>query len=693
MTATHRPHRARAGAAIIALVAWSLIRLSLGFESAARAEPAVFAGMDPTVAPGDDFFAYANGGWLKAAEIPSDRASYGVGAMLAELTDKRNAELIQQVGDSHPRAGSETRKIADYYASFMDEAGIESRGVAPLKPELARIAAISSRKSLAAVLGATLRADVDILNATNLHTERLFGLWVSQDLDDPRHYSPFLVQGGLGLPDRDYYLDPSPRMAEIQAKYRAHIAAVLELAGVTDAEAKAARIFDLELAIARTHVSRADTEQVQAGDNHWTRADFRVRARGLDWDAYFGAAGLAGQRRLVVWQPAAVTGISALVAARPVEDWKDYLVFHAIERASPVLPKAFVDERFAFYGKVLSGAPALSARWKRGVALTNAALGDAVGKLYAARYFPPEAKARLQVTVQNLLAAYRHRIDALDWMAPATKARAQAKLAALRIGVGYPDRWRDYRGLRIVLGDAYGDWSRAGLFDYRQNLRKLARPVDRGEWVMTPQTVNAVNLPAMNALNFPAAYLQPPLFDPQSPPAMNYGAVGATIGHEISHSFDDQGALFDASGRLSNWWTKEDFAHFQASAAQLARQYDAYRPFPDLAVNGQQTLSENIADVAGLAAAFDAFKLSLDGKPAPVIAGFTGDQQFFIAFAQSWRSKVREAALRQQIHTDGHAPSEYRADTVRNIDGWYQAFSPTPGQRLYLAPADRVKMW
>ena len=686
MTAKSRRQRLRKGAVFAAL-------LVLTTSGSALAAPIPFDGMDASVAPGDDFFSYANGGWLKTAQIPPDRASYGAGAMLVELTDKRTAELIQEAIARHPPAGSETRKIADYYSSFMDQRAIEAKGAAPLKPELARIAAISDREALATALGETLRGDVDILNATNLHTERLFGLWVAKDLDDPQRYSPFLLQGGLCMPDRDYYQDPSPRMAAVRDKYRAHIVAILTLAGVADAEAKARRIYDLETAIAATHVSRADTEQVQAGDNHWTRADFLARAPGLDWDAYFAGAGLAKQQRFVVWQPTAVKGIAALVGVQPVEVWKDYLTYHAIDRAAPVLSKAFADERFDFYGRTLLGSPVLAERWKRGVALTNGALGDAVGKIYVQRYFPPAAKARMQVMVKNLLAAYRSRIDALEWMAPATKARAQAKLATLRIGVGFPDHWQDYAGLTIVRGDAYGNWSRAGLFDYRQKLRKLAGPVDRNEWVMTPQTVNAVNLPAVNALNFPAAILQPPFFDPKAPAASNYGAIGATIGHEISHSFDDQGALFDASGRLANWWTKDDFAHFQASAAQLAHQFDLYRPFPDLAVNGKQTLSENIADVAGLAAAYDAYRLSLGGKPAPTVVGFTSDQQFFIAFAQSWRAKFREAALRQQVLTDGHAPAEYRADTVRNIDAWYQAFAPTAGQKLYLAPSDRVRMW
>jgi len=651
------------------------------------------AGMDAAVAPGDDFFAYANGNWVKTTEIPADRARWGVGAIMADLTDRRTADLIRETAASAPPAGSPARKIADYYDAYMDEGAIEAAGGAPLAPTLARIAAIADKTALASALGGELRADVDILNATSLHTDRLFGLWVAQDLDDPTRYAPFLVQGGLGMPDRDYYLDPSARMQAIRTSYQAHIAKVLALAGVPDAPARASAIFDLERRIAATHVSRADTEDVRKGDNHWAAADFPIRAPGLDWRAYFAAAGLGRQGQFVVWQPSAVTGIAVLVGQAPLSTWKDYLIFHAIDRAAPVLPKAFVDENFDFYGRVLSGTPALSPRWRRAVDATNAALGEAVGRLYVERYFPPAAKAKIEDLAANLIAAFGRRIDALTWMAPETKIQAKAKLAALKVGVGYPDKWRDYSGLDVIRYDALGNLERAGLFEYHRNLAKLGAPVDRGEWVMTPQTVNAVNLPAMNALNFPAAILQSPDFDPAAPAAMNYGAIGATIGHEISHSFDDQGALFDATGRLRDWWTADDFAHFQASAAQLVREFDAYRPFPDLVVNGRQTLSENIADVAGLAVAYDAYVHSLNGQSAPVVDGFTGDQMFFLAFAQSWRSKSREAALRRQILTDGHAPAQYRADTARNIDTWYAAFGVKPGNALYLSPDDRVRMW
>jgi predicted metalloendopeptidase len=650
-------------------------------------------GLDRGVAPGTDFFAYANGAWLKATDIPSDRASWGAGAVVAELTDKRTVDLIQAAAAAGAPEGSDLRKIGAYYTSYMDEAGIEARGLKPLQPALDRIAAIGDVHQLSRALGATLRADVDALNATNFYTDNVLGLWVAQDLDDPTRYVPFLLQGGLDMPERAYYVDPSPRMAEVRAKCQAHIASVLGLAHVPDAAAKAARVFALETRIAEVHGTREDSVEVKKANNHWARKDFDGTAPGLDWSEYFAAAGLGAQPEFVVWQPKAVTGISALVASQPLETWKDYLAFHAIEHDAAVLPRAFGEESFAFHGTVIAGTPTRRDRWKRAVEATNGALGEAVGRLYVEKYFPPEAKARAEAMVRNLLAAFARRIDNLAWMAPATKATAKAKLAVLKIGVGYPNKWRDYSALQVVAGDAFGNAERAEMFEYRRNLAKLGQSVDRDEWVMTPQTVNAVNLPVMNAMNFPAAILQPPFFDPARPLAMDYGAIGAVIGHEVSHSFDDQGALFDATGRLQNWWTAQDLAHFETSGAKLVAQYDAYKPFPDLAVNGKLTLSENIADVAGLAAAYDAWRLSLGGQPAPVVGGLSGDQQFFLSFAQSWRGKTREPALRLQILGDGHAPDEYRADTVRNLDAWYDAFGVTPAQALYLAPGDRVRVW
>jgi putative endopeptidase len=651
------------------------------------------AAMDRSVAPGEDFFGYANGNWLKTTEIPPDRSAYSTASMLDELTLQRTAELIKEAAARQAPAGSEARKIGDYYSTYLDEAAIEAKGLSPLKPTLDSIAAIAGKEGLARAFGGRLRADVDVLNNTTIYTDNLLGLWVAQDLDDPSKYSPFLLQGGLGMQDRDYYLNPSPRMDEIRTKYLAHLAAMLQLAGDTDAEAKAKRIFDLEKRIAETHATRTETVDVVKGNNHWTRRDFDTKAPGMDWNAFFTAAGLQDQSVFVVWQPKAVTGMSALVGSEPLETWKEYLRLRALEHAAGVLPKAFVEETFSFYGRVLTGTPKQRDRWKRAVSATNGALGEAVGKLYVAKYFPPSEKARAEEMVKNLIEAFRRRIDKLDWMAPETRVKAKAKLAALKVGVGYPNKWRDYSGLEVVAGDALGNAQRAELFRYRQSLARFGKPVDRDEWVMTPQTVNAVNLPAMNAMNFPAAILQPPFFDAHRTPASNYAGTGATIGHEVSHSFDDQGALFDAAGRLSNWWTPEDFAHFQASGEKLVEQYNKYRPYPDLSVNGKLTLSENIADVAGLAASYDAYRLSLHGKEAPVVDGLSGDQQFFLSFAQSWTQKIREPALRQRIVTDGHAPDQYRADTVRNLDAWYAAFEVKPGQALYLAPADRVRIW
>jgi putative endopeptidase len=651
------------------------------------------SGMDTSVAPGDDFFAYANGAWIKTTEIPADRAGYGNSAILSDLTTQRVNELLKAAAAQAGRAGTEAQQISDYYSSYMDEAAIEAKGAKPLTAALTRIDEIFSRSELAAALGETVRADVDVLNSTNLYTPHLFGLWVAQDLNDPKRYSPFLLQGGLGLPDREYYLSNSQAMAAIRPKYQAHIASVLALAGIDHPADRAAKIFELERRMAEVHWTRAASEQISAGNNHWTRSQFDAKAPDLDWRTFFAAAGLGGQNDFVIWQPSALIGLARLTATESLDTWKDYLKFHAIADAAPYLPKAFVEESFAFNGHVLFGIPELKPRWKRAVAVCDTALGDAVGKLYVQKYFSPAEKKRAEAMVRNLLAAFDARIDKLDWMAPQTKAVAKDKLKTLKIGVGYPDHWRSYAGMRVVRGDAFGNWSRAEEFEYKRNLAKLGQSVDRSEWVMNAQLVNAVNLPAMNAINFPAAVLQPPYFDPNQPLSMDYGAIGATIGHEISHSFDDQGALFDAQGRLKNWWQPNDFAHFRASGARLAAQFDAYKPFPDLSLNGTQTLSENIADVAGLNAAYDAYRLATKDAPPEKLSGFDNDQLFFLSYAQSWREKNRDAALRDQVITDSHSPAQYRTYTVRNLDGWYDAFQVKPGQVLYLAPNERVRVW
>ena len=678
---------------IVKLAAASLV-LVAGLAAAAPEDHAIdVSAMDTSVKPGDDFFAYATGSWVKRTEIPPDQSRWGAFSILREEAVTRTRDLIEAAAKGKPAPGSNARKVGDYFASYMDEAAIEKAGLTPLKADLARVAAIKTKSELAAEIGKTLRADVDIMNNTNFYTENLFGLWTSPGLEDSGHYVAYLLQGGLGMPDREYYVSPNPKMEETRKAYLAHVAAVLKLAGVANAEKRAQAVVALEHKIAEAHVSREDSEDVHKGNNPWALADFPKKAPGFDWPVFFKSAGLDKAGTIIVWQPAGVIGTAAAVGSEPLDVWKDYLAYHLVNRASSYLSKPFVDERFAFYGKVLSGTPKLRDRWKRSIDATSFALGDAVGQLYAKRYFTPEAKARIETMVTNIKAAFARRIDALTWMSPQTKAKAKEKVASLYVGIGYPETWHDYSGLNIVRGDAFGNWKRAELFELNRQEGRLGKPVDRTEWSMTPQTVNAVNLPLQNALNFPAAILERPFFDAAAPDAYNYGAIGAVIGHEISHSFDDQGSQFDANGKLANWWTPADFAHFKDSADRLAQQYDAYAPFPDLHVKGQQTLSENIADVAGLSASFDAWRDSLHGKPADKVQGFTGEQMFFLAYAQTRQDKPREATLRQQILTDGHAPSQYRADAVRNIDGWYDAFNPKPGEALYLAPDARVRVW
>jgi endothelin-converting enzyme/putative endopeptidase len=669
----------------------------------------VVTDMDRSVKPGDDFYHYANGDWIKRTEMPPDRSEIGIFDSLSDVSQKRTAGLIEEAAKAHAPAGSNTRKIADLYYSYMDEATTEAKGLAPLRPHLDAITAIRDRHDLARALGENLRADVDALNITNFHTPNLFGLWVAPGFNGPAKYAAYLLQGGIEMPDREYYLSGSDSMRDIRAKYQAHVSAMLKLAGFTDTELRAQHIVELERAIAEKHLSLADNDDIHRANNTWRQADFAANAPGLDWAEYFRGAGLGSQVSFIVWQPAAFTGESALVASAALDTWKDWLAFHVIEDYADVLPKALADERFAFFDHILSGATEQRPRWRRGVDVVNnpydetaklfltgrGVLGDAVGQIYAQRYFSPETKAQVQAMVANLIAAYRRRIDALPWMDPATKAEAQTKLSTLYVGIGYPETWADYSAYEVKADDIFGNVWRGGLFDYHRSVARLGHPVDRTEWASSycPQSVGAVNLPLQNALNFPAALLQPPFFDPQAAASVNYGSIGQVVGHEISHAFDTTGSAFDSTGRVRNWWKPADLAHFNAATGRLAAQYDTYKPFPDLAVNGRQTLDENIADLAGLSAAYDAYRASPAGKAAPIQNAFSGDQQFFLAFAQSWASKSSEAALRQQVMTDDHSPDEYRALTVRNLDAWYTAFDVQPGQKLYLAPPDRARIW
>jgi len=683
-----------APAALIVAVVTALTTIAARPLAAQRVIPGLDASaMDTTVLPGNDFYRYANGNWDRRTVIPPDKSSYGAFNIAADHAEQQLVTVVHDAVATRAPAGSDLRKIGDYYMAYSNTRVIDRRGTAPIRPLLDSIAAIDDRVALARFIGAHIRADVDPINNGVLHTDNPFGLWIAQDFNHPTRNVAALLQGGIALPDRSYYLDKSSRMAALRNTYRKHVARMLTLAHVANASAKADAILALETQIAATHWKVEESEDPAKGNNHWARADFARKAPGLDWNAFFTAAQLASEDSLVAWQPSAIAGISALTASAPLASWKDLLAYHAIEDHAAVLPGAIDREAFAFFGKTLSGTEAQATRDHRAVDATSDALGFAVGKLYVDRYFPASAKASAEKMVAGIIRAFQHRIDELSWMAPSTKSEAKAKLSTLRVSIGYPDKWPSYAALRIVPNDAYGNADRVERFTYERSIAKLREPVDRSEWVMTPQTVNAVNLPAMNALNFPAAILQPPFFDATRADAMNYGGIGAVIGHEISHSFDNNGANFDAHGELRNWWTPADLAHFQASTQALARQYSSYHPLPDLAINGQQTLSEDIADLAGVTASHDAFVASLNGKPAATVGGLTGDQQFFLSFGQIWRTKFREPALRRQLLTNGHAPGPWRAYTVRNLDAWYAPFDVKPGETLYLAPSTRVRIW
>ncbi len=649
--------------------------------------------MDPSVRPGDNFYLYCNGAWMARTEIPADRTGITGFSQIAERTDGQLTTIFTDAAHGNASQGTDGHRIADLYASYMDAAAIEAHGLSALKPELGRINAIHDEKTLAEALGRTLRADIDALNKAQFHTENLFGLWVAPGFRDPHHYAPYLFQGGLTLPSRDYYSDTGARMTEMRQQLATHAITMFRLAGMDNPEARAARAVALETSIARTHLSLADSENIRKADNLWTQADFAAKAPGLDWVTFFASAQLGAQKDFYVWQPSAVTGEAALVAGTPLEAWRDLLRLHEIDRLAPYLPQAFADESFHFFGTALSGAPQQRPRDRRARDFVNATLGETVGKLYAQRYFPPSSKQQVEALVANLLAVYAQRLQAIPWMAPSTRAEALGKLKTLRVSVGYPDHFRTYDGLEIRPDDLAGNVDRASAFEYRFQLGRIGQPVDPGEWSMTPQTVNAVEMPLNNALNFPAAILQAPFFDPQAPAAANYGAIGTVIGHEISHTFDSEGSDFDAEGRVRDWWTAADRAHFEASTSALAAQFDSYEVLPGLHINGRQTLGEDIADLAGINAALDAYHASLHGKTAPAVGSFTGDQQFFIAFGQNWQGKAREAAQRRQLLTDPHAPGPIRAETVRNLDAWYASFHVEPGQALYLPPEKRVRIF
>lgn len=646
--------------------------------------------MDLGVKPGDDFYRYANGGWLKGSKISPGKSTFDTRAVITERTSQRVRELIQTAAAAGAARGSVTQKVGDYFAGFMNEADIEQKGLTPLADEMARIDAITEKTSLSAYLGGTLNNEVDGLTA---NADHILGIWVNQGFEDAKHNAAHLWQGGLGMPDRESYLDQSPKTAALRAQYQAHIAAILKLAGIKESEEAAARVLSLEIKIAGSHAPDADAADVFKQNNPWKRADFAVKAPGMNWDAYFREAGLAGQSELIVWQPSAVTGAAALVESESTASWKDYLRFHLIEHYSAVLPRGVAVEDFAFYGKTFSAAAEPADRTTKGIAATNAALGQAVGQLYTAQYFPPGAKAKATAMADDLIKAWRSRIANLSWMSSPTKEKALTKLAAFKLGLGYPDVWIDYSALNVVRGDAIGNMRRAEAFNRLRDLALLKHPVEPYEWPLNPQTPGAVIMFSPNAEFFAAGILQPPYFDHEGDAASNYGSAGAGMAHEIGHSFDELGNIYDDQGRLGMWWTAADTAAYHAAAAQLVTQFDAYCPLADLCVNGKQVMSESVLDLAGLLVAHDAYQLSLKGKPDTVIGGLSGEQRFFLAFSQRWRRLQSDAALRRQIATDTHPPGEYRSDTVRNVDAWYKAFPVAPGDKLYLKPEDRVKIW
>jgi putative endopeptidase len=634
-------------------------------------------GMDKTADPGDDFYRYVNGTWQDKTTIPSDRSSYGMFHALQDLSLQRTRGILEE---AEKQPGS---KIGDFYASFMDEAAVNAKGAAPVKPWLAEIKAVNDKAALATEMGKLSRIGVG----------DLFGVHVGQDDKHPDTYIVNVRQSGLGMPDRDYYLKDSPKLEETRTAYKAFLAKLLTLVGEPNAEARANAVYDFEKALATAHWDNVKSRDADLTYNIWTPETFAAHASGFPWSAYAEAAGIAGQPQFLVAQPSAVSAEAQAFADTPLDVLKDYAMVRVLDTFAGYLSKPFDEANFAFYGTVLSGTPEQQARWKRGVSTVSGNMGEAVGKIYVAKYFPPEAKAAADQLVQNIIAAMGARIDQLDWMAAETKAKAHEKLAAFTPKIGYPDEWRDYSALQIKRDDLVGNVARANAFEYQRKLDELGGPIDRGEWLMTPMTINAYANPTMNEIVFPAAILQPPFFDPNADPAVNYGGIGAVIGHELSHHFDDQGRKYDKTGALTDWWTPQDVERFKVFTDKLVAQYDAYEPLPGLHIKGALTLGENIADLAGLTVALDAYHRSLGGKPAPVIDGTTGDQRFYEGWAQVWRTKYREPALRSQLLANPHSPGEQRTATVRNLDAWYKAFDVEPGDEMYLTPEQRVRIW
>jgi putative endopeptidase len=658
-------------------------------QAPARRAPAIgsfgvdLAARDLNVAPGDDFFRYANGTWLASTQIPADRTRWGTFDILREKSDQDQRVIIEEVALAGGAPGTNQQRIADFYNSFLNQDAIDAVGLAPIQPELDAINALQTHEQ-------TIRLIADPSVAANSPIAVFVGL----DERNPDRYVCNMTHAGLGMPEREFYRRTDGEFPNIRAAYVAHIERLLTLAGQTGGAAKAQAIMALETQIAERHWPIADRRDRDRTYNLKTRAEIRALASTFPWDAAFDAAGLGAAQDVVISELSAMGPLAELFMATPVSTWRAYLAYHVVRNNAAVLPRNVDEEVFDFYGRTLNGQPQQRERWKRAVQAVNGSLGEAVGQIYVQRHFPPEAKAQMLELVENLRTAYGQRIDQLSWMSAETKVAAREKLATFRPKIGYPDRWRDYSALEVRAGDAFGNAKRYRVFDWNYDVARLSRPTDRDEWFMTPQTVNAYYNPVFNEIVFPAAILQPPFFDPNADPAVNYGAIGGVIGHEMGHGFDDQGAKSDAHGVLRDWWNADDVARFTAVTDRLVEQYNAFSPLEGINVNGRLTLGENIGDNGGLQVSYHAYNLARGGAEAPVLEGTTGDQRFFLGWAQAWRSLIRDPALRNQVLTDPHSPAIYRCNgTVRNMDAWYAAFDVQSGQALYLAPEDRVTIW
>ena len=648
--------------------------------------------VDASIKPGDDFFGYVNGSWLKAAEIPPGKDRWSARNEIDDVTRRRVMKLLDSANAAPP--GSTARKVADFRAAWVNEAVMNARGLAPLTPLLDSIDRVEDKAALTRLLGRSMRSDVDPLNWGRYRSSSLLGLSVEPSIHGEKTYVAFLLQGGLGLPYRERYVSSDPRVQALRTRYHAYIGRMLALAGFDHADQRAEAVMALETAIALTQATREVSANDHNADNVWTRADFAQRAPGMDWSAFFAAAGLAREDAFVAWQPTAVTGVAALVASQPIAAWKDYLRFHALDTYADVLPSIFAATALALHGSAMTGeSQQLLPRAARALDVTQLVMSDAIGTMYAERYFPAEQKLRVQAIVANVVTAFVKRVEAVTWMSPATRALALAKLKTLYVGIGYPEHWQDYSDLAVDPTDALGNLRRVEDRNYRHALAQLGQPVDRTHWWIEPQTVGAVLVFQQNAYDFSAALLQPPKFDPEASEAANYGAIGAIIGHDVAHFVDVLGAEYEADGRMHHWWAPADMLQFQAAAQPLVNQFSAYRPFPDVAIDGRLTQTENIADLGGLAAAFDAYRGTLGNRGSDKDYVRQHDREFFIAFAQSWRSRISDSAMRTQAATNDHAPENYRVATVRNFNAWYDAFDVLPGQRLYLEPNARVRIW